>query len=240
MQCVLDIDCGTGISDRVMAPRLPSTQFVGVGVNPPLSRELATAANKNCSFIQANAEQDWEFIRGPSCVDFVFARMLTTAIRDWRGLFRRAFITLKPGGYLESQETCIGLFADDAESSKDSALMHRFRCLQEILSGAGIVLDSINKHGETMKEVGFEIVTERHIRWYSDSNRPEMRGRERIGDMVTQQIAGILDTMTPKIFSASESIFLEERKRLSINAKEDLYKKSGKLGFHTRSKNIDL
>lgn len=230
MKTAVDLGCGTGIWARTMAVQYPNTTFIGVDVNPPIEDKLETAENSNCRFAKANVEDQWTFIDEP--VDYSLARMLTTAIRDWQGLFDKAFQATRPGGYFESQETFIGLLCDDDnEEAKNSPLMTWFNSLADFASRHGIEANSVDTHGRRLEQAGFKVIAEKQTKWYFDASRPEMKGKEQISHMVMEQISDILDTMTPKIFASTS---LEKGQKLAADAKVDLRKNSGKFGFHTR------
>lgn len=229
MKTAVDLGCGTGVWARTMAVQHPKTAFIGVDVNPPIEGKLETAVNSNCRFVKSNVEDEWTFVDGP--VDYSLARMLTTAIRDWQGLFDKAFQATRPGGYFESQETFIGLLSDlDTQEAKTSPLMTWFNSLAEFASTHGIETDSVDTHGQRLEKAGFKVIAEKPVKWYFDASRPEMKGKEQISHMVMEQISDILDTMTPKVFARSP----EEGQKLAAEAKVDLRQNSGKLGFHTR------
>lgn len=232
METAVDLGCGTGIWARTMAVQHPKTTFIGVDVNPPIEGKLETAENSNCRFVKRNVEDEWTFVDRP--VDYSLARMLTTAIRDWQGLFNKAFQATRPGGYFESQETFIGLLSDDSEAAKSSPIMTWFNSLADFASTHGIETDSIDTHGQRLEKAGFKVIAEKPVKWFFDASRPEMKGKEQISHMVMEQISDILDTMTPKIFARSTTMSLEEGQKLAAEAKVDLRKNSGKFGFHTR------
>ena len=49
-------------------------------------------------------------------------RLLVGSIADWEALFVEAFRTLKPGGWVESNEGFVGLESDDGSIAPTSAL----------------------------------------------------------------------------------------------------------------------
>jgi hypothetical protein len=217
-----------------MAARYPGTKFIGVDVNPPVEGELETAESNNCRFVKANVEGEWSFLDGPGTVDYMLARMLTTGVRDWKGLYQKAFQAIRPGGYFESQETFIGLLSDKSNEAKSSPLMKWFNCLALFASSHGVETNSVDTHGQRLEEAGFKIIAEKPVKWYFDADRPEMKDKEQISHMVTEQISHILDTTTPRIFGRSHTMTIKEGEKLAGDAKEDLRHNSAKLAFHTR------
>ncbi|KAL9090099.1 MAG: hypothetical protein Q9159_002164 [Coniocarpon cinnabarinum] len=234
MNLALDLGCGTGVCTRAIAKRLPSGNTVGVDIAPPSHESSDGSPNSKYSFVKANVEDQWEFVKEPSTVDYILSRMLTTAIRDWQSLYLRAFVALRPGGYFESQETSIELLSDDSISTTDRPLMKWFNYLGELAIKNGVERYSIDLHGERLRQAGFHVITERPIKFYLDETRPEMAGRELVSRLFFQQINDFLDTMTPKLFRNTASVSLEEGRQLASEAREDLRQNSGKFGYHTR------
>lgn len=233
MKTAVDLGCGTGIWARTMAVQYPETTFIGVDANHPIEGELETARSSNCRFVKQNVEDDWSFVE-PNTVDYTLARMLTTGVRDWQEMYNKAFLSTRPGGYFESQETFMGLLNDENEEAESSPLKIWFNCLADFASRRGIETDSVDFHGKRLEQAGFKLIAERPVQWYFDASRPEMKGKEQISHMVTEQISDILDTMTPKIFAQSALLSLEEGQQLAADAREDLRQNSGKYGYHTR------
>ena len=66
---------------RLIAPRFPSTRFIGVDIDPPIVGPLGRGLSETCSFEKANIEEEWTFA-GENSVDFILARMLATGVRD--------------------------------------------------------------------------------------------------------------------------------------------------------------
>ncbi|KAL9055447.1 MAG: hypothetical protein Q9162_003545 [Coniocarpon cinnabarinum] len=207
-----------------MAAAYPDTTFIGVDINPPITGELSTTEHNNVQFVKANVDDDWTFLGGQSSVDYILARMLTTGVRNWQGMFDKAYHALRPGGFLESQETAIELLSNGSATASNSPLMKWFDALARFAQNNGVETHSVDHHGQRLKSAGFEIISEKPIKWYFDADDPQMAGKERISHMVTEQIEGILDTMTPKVFAKSP----EDGPELARAAKIDLKENSAK------------
>ena len=63
---------------------------------------------------------DWTF--KPDSFDYVHLRWLTGSIPDWYTLFKEAFKSTKPGGWVESHETSSIVRSDHATIRDESAL----------------------------------------------------------------------------------------------------------------------
>lgn len=169
MKLILEIGCGTGIWSRTIALQNAETQVVGVDISPPIEGELGTATGGNCRFVKADVEEPWSFLERQGTVDLTFARLLTTAIHDWQGLFDKAFEATKPGGYFESQETAVELSCDDNDEAKRSSLMEWFQCLAEYSISNKVEPLSVDTHGIRLERAGFKLVEERPVVWYLSS-----------------------------------------------------------------------
>ena len=64
--------------------------------------------------------QKWTF--EPESFDYVHIRWMTGSIADWPELFKQAYRTLKPGGWLESYESSPVVLSDDDTIPKDSPM----------------------------------------------------------------------------------------------------------------------
>lgn len=64
--------------------------------------------------------QEWTF--EADSIDFVHMRYLTGSIIDWNELFRQAYKSIKPGGWVESLEASPYMWSDDGSVTEDSAM----------------------------------------------------------------------------------------------------------------------
>lgn len=95
---VLDVGTGTGIWCLELAAEHPEIQVTGTD----LSAIQPDSKPPNCHFLQANAEEDWDF---STKFDFIHSRMLTMGMHDWPRFFKQCWHNLSPGGWLQTSET---------------------------------------------------------------------------------------------------------------------------------------
>lgn len=64
--------------------------------------------------------EEWSF--NEQSVDYVHLRYLVGGVRNWTQLFKDAFKTLKPGGWVESYDFDGSAYSDDGTLTNDMAL----------------------------------------------------------------------------------------------------------------------
>lgn len=200
---VLDVGCGTGTWAREFASAHPSVHVLGIDISPPENKLNDAGQPSNCDFRQGNAEQDW-FGMPPSkqyAIDYIYSRMLATAIRDWPALCSQVHKHLQPGGFYESIDTVIELNADDMTAAADRPAIRWFARLRHFIAGNGVDTNAMDEQGQYLRDAGFDIVEERSFPFYLDSTRPEMKGKEWISEMAFQATVDFMSPMTPKIFA---------------------------------------
>lgn len=232
MRSALDIGCGTGAWTREFASTHPSVHVVGIDISPP-KLELSDELTPNCEFRTGNIEGDWFTINatGIRKTDYIYARMLATAIRDWPALCSRLYSNLQPGGHFESVDTVIELAADNLTEAAQLPAMKWFNQLEEFVARNGVDTHAIDKQGQWLRDAGFEVILERPIRFYLDPMRREMQGKEQISTMIYKSVLDFMSALTPKIYPNRSPTELQ---RITQAAKNDLYENRGRMGYSTR------
>jgi hypothetical protein len=115
----------------------------------------------NCRFEIDDAEEEWIFSEK---FDFIHGRALATCFKDPSVVFRHAYNSLAPGGYLELQD---GLFPMRyvGEPPVDSYL---YRWNEIVMAGgekAGRPWTNVQHYKRWMEELGFEDVTVKDFFW---------------------------------------------------------------------------
>jgi len=153
-QYVLDLGTGTGTWAIEFAEKIPGAQVTGIDLSPI----QPTSVPPNLTFLVADIEAEWSD-RWDKHYDFIHSRDLGGSISDWSKLYKQAYRSLKPGGWLEIQELEIYVKSDDELREAPN-----LRRLQELIDQAST---SINKRmnvaeeqKEKMIEAGFEDVTD--------------------------------------------------------------------------------
>lgn len=110
---ILDIGTGTGIWAIDMADAHPEAEVIGTDISPIQPSWVPP----NCSFQIEDAQLEWTF--APESFDFVHMRALYGSISDWGELYKQAYKTLVPGGWIEDMEVNIHMFSDLPEIRDD-------------------------------------------------------------------------------------------------------------------------
>jgi SAM-dependent methyltransferase len=103
----LDVGCGPGETMRLMAERVgPEGRVVGLDTDAALGGAavdtLHAAGHEQCSFVEANAEDDEAVPDGG--FDLVYGRLILLHVSDPVALLRRMWRWTAPGGHLVVQD----------------------------------------------------------------------------------------------------------------------------------------
>ena len=106
--------------------------------------------------------QDWT--RQDNSLDFVHLRWVVGTITDWAELFRQAYRTLKPGGWIETFD-CNGFpESDDGTLTEDTALFKWGTLIQDgsraLGSKASFACVAEGLQAKGLKEAGFTSINE--------------------------------------------------------------------------------
>jgi SAM-dependent methyltransferase len=154
VQRILDLGTGTGIWAIEMADRYPSAHVTGVDIAPVQPSLIPP----NCVFELDDVEEDWSFRK--ESFDFIYARELRMAIRDWNRLIRQSYEHLKPGGWLELSATIADVRTDDDSIPKDSACIEASRIYSEMGVKMGAPAEAPRSWTEQVECNGFVDVKE--------------------------------------------------------------------------------
>ncbi|KAL2171975.1 hypothetical protein VTG60DRAFT_1034 [Thermothelomyces hinnuleus] len=153
-QRILDLGCGTGIWSIDIADMYPSADVLGVDIAPTQPEWVPS----NCHFELDDIEEDWAWKE--DSFDFIFARDLILAIRDWPRLIDQIYTHLKPGGYAEFQCVTGVLGCDDDSLPEDSPMRKFLDALYDSTHIFGTPIDDPTRWKGWLEQRGFEDVTE--------------------------------------------------------------------------------
>lgn len=111
----------------------------------------------NLQFVIDDFEQDWPEER----FDFIHARQLAGAVRDWQRLIKQAYDHLKPGGYFEAKDFAVSAWSSDNTLKEDSEYMKYLNNLHAAGDKTGKKMNIAPELKGLIKKAGFEDVTEK-------------------------------------------------------------------------------
>ena len=114
---ILDVGTGTGIWAMDVADEYPSASVIGFDLSPI----QPTFVPPNLQFEIVDADENWEY--GSNRFDLVHTRFMNGfSIKNWPHVYREAWTSLKPGGWVENQEFDCIVVSDDNSMPEDSKL----------------------------------------------------------------------------------------------------------------------
>lgn len=153
---VLDIGTGTGVWAMDFADIFPSAEVIGTDLSPIQKSWVPP----NCRFEIDDAEREWTF--GVDSFDFIHARNLICAIRDWPRLVHQCYEHTRPGGWVEFQMKHVDIKSDDGTLPPDSALRRWGELTFEASAKMGTDFVETTKVHEYMQQSGF-VNVQQHI-----------------------------------------------------------------------------
>ncbi|KAF6810385.1 methyltransferase domain-containing protein [Colletotrichum sojae] len=212
-QRVLDIGTGTGIWAIEYADRNPGSDVLGSDLSPIQPQYVPS----NCRFEIDDAEDEWLYTER---FDYVHGRHLTTSIFDFPRLLGQVHEHLRPGGWVEFQETVIDFRAVDG-TLEGTALRRWNDSLLEGMRRAGRDGRAALGLAGRMRAAGFRGVEERR---FAVPATPWARGRRQkvLGAMqMTNNLEGV-QGITMKIFTQVLGWSREEAELLLVDVRKDM------------------
>lgn len=154
-QKIIDIGTGTGIWAIDMGDEYPEAEVIGIDLSPI----QPTWVPPNVSFLVDDAEADW--VWGRDSLDFVRARHMCMAIKNWPRLLGQAYDALKPGGWIELQELRFHLECDDGTIPEGYGYGRFVDLCMEGFRSFGINPLVMEKNPELLRDSGFINVDEK-------------------------------------------------------------------------------
>ncbi|KAK6360158.1 hypothetical protein TWF730_006310 [Orbilia blumenaviensis] len=174
-QRILDLGTGTGIWAIEMADQYPGAHVVGNDLSPIQPRWVPP----NLTFEVDDVEKEWT--HKPCSFDFIYCRYMLGSIKDWPQLIRRAFTTVKPGGYVEILEPDSTLRCDDGTLLEDSALVQWNKLFISAADANGTSVIGSPNYKDYFRDAGFTEITQEVFKlpnspWPKDPHMKEIGG----------------------------------------------------------------
>ncbi|KAK3946518.1 S-adenosyl-L-methionine-dependent methyltransferase [Pseudoneurospora amorphoporcata] len=113
---VVDIGTGPGAWVIDFADEFPNAEVIGTDITPIQPSWVPP----NCKFELDDCNGEWTW--PDNTFDFIHCRMMFGIVTDWYDLFRQAYRTSKPGGWVESFAKCSTFMSDDGSVKANSAM----------------------------------------------------------------------------------------------------------------------
>ncbi|KAJ4181538.1 hypothetical protein NW767_014125 [Fusarium falciforme] len=193
---VLDLGTGTGIWAMDFAEFVPDHDPLLSSVQLQVIIHIIRTP-PNCLFEVDDFEAEWLYTKP---FDFIHARELEGCISDDDELFRRAFLHLAPGGYIEFQAANPRWMSDDGTADKAENAQSWLKVLLEGSAKFGKPLEIAVDWKGKMEKAGF-VDVQQEVRkmpigaWPKDPKLKEMGRYQGV-----QQIQAV-ESYTPRLFS---------------------------------------
>ncbi|XEU96016.1 hypothetical protein FSHL1_001301 [Fusarium sambucinum] len=160
IQAAADIGTGTGIWAIEFADQFPNASVIGTDLAPIQPSWVPP----NLEFQIDDCTQEWTI--PPNSLDYAHLRWLVGSVADWTALFKEAYKSLKPGGWVESYEPSSTIESDDNTVLPGSAMSQWQNFFVEGGRKMGrtfkVFQDGIQK--KAMQEAGFVDIEERNFK----------------------------------------------------------------------------
>ena len=212
-----------------MAAKYLSANILGVDLTPPTKIQ---GSPSNCSFVNANVEQDWTFVPPGKKFDLIYARMLANGMHDWPRFFTRCFEHLNPGGWLEIPDVRSGgVSARDGRGAKESPALQWFELFRSATVRTGIDPYANQKHTHRLRDAGFINIKETFPEWLVGGASATSNKEKQIGDIHLEVMCALITGATETLLQHEPGTDAQEVLALAGRAKEDLAKNQKEAGF---------
>ncbi|KAL6401327.1 methyltransferase domain-containing protein [Ilyonectria robusta] len=154
---ILDIGTGTGIWPIHLGDIYPGASIVGNDLSPIQPSWVPP----NVRFILDDVELDWT---EPEKYDYIHCRYMAGSIKDWPRLVRQIYDNLRPGGWVEFQESANTIYSEDDSLKPDNALVQLMKGLMQACDQIGRTMDPAPSFKTWAEEASFNRVTEQRFR----------------------------------------------------------------------------
>ncbi|KAK4189415.1 putative methyltransferase [Podospora australis] len=151
-QKIIDIGTGTGIWAIEMGDLFPSAEILGIDLSPIQPQWVPP----NVKFMIDDAEDEWA---SGSNWDYAHLRGMSIVFRNLQKVIDQIYQNLKPGGYIEFQESHGRPQCDDSSMSSSDVMLQFYNLCVEALAKFGMDLNAPQTVGDLLTKAGFVNVT---------------------------------------------------------------------------------
>jgi SAM-dependent methyltransferase len=146
---VLDIGTGTGMWPVDLGDQFPKASLILGNDLSPIQPKLVPP---NVKFIVDDVEQEWAESQP---FDYIHCRYMAGSIRNWPRLIQQCYENLKPGGWLELQESANTLYSEDNSLKPDNAMVKMMDGLMEACEKIGRTMNPAPSMKGWVEAAGF-------------------------------------------------------------------------------------
>jgi SAM-dependent methyltransferase len=146
---VLDVGTGTGMWAIHLGDDYPGAAEI---VGNDLSPIQPSWCPPNVRFLVDDVELDWA---EPEPYDLIHCRYMAGSIKDWPRLIKQMYENLRPGGWIELQESANNMYSQDGSLAKDNPMVRMMEGLMEACQKIGRTLDPAPSMEQWVKDAGF-------------------------------------------------------------------------------------
>ncbi|KAM0212084.1 hypothetical protein ACHAPA_010246 [Fusarium lateritium] len=214
---VLDVGTGTGIWAMDFADENPHASVIGVDLSPIQS----TFVPPNLTFQVDDIEEPWTY---NVQFDFIYSRMMTGALADWPGFFKKAYDSLAPGGWIELADI-YPITSDDGTLKEDSATHEWVTNLLEGTKLIGRSFDGADKYKEQLEAQGFRNVQQVIFKWPQNTWPKDAKHKE-LGAWNLENISSGIDGLSSAVYTRVLGWSKDEVEILLAKVRRELRDKS--------------
>ena len=190
---ILDIGTGTGIWPIQFGDEHPGAASI---VGNDLSAIQPDWVPSNVRFIVDDVELDWA---EPEPYDYIHCRYMAGSIRDWPRLVRQIYANLKPGGWVEFQESANTMYSEDGSLKPDDMMVKMMEGLMEACKRIGRTMDPAPSMKQWAEEAGFVNLKQESFRLPVGSWPRDPRMKE-IGTLLAMNFIDGVEAFTAALF----------------------------------------
>ncbi|KJZ74443.1 hypothetical protein HIM_06039 [Hirsutella minnesotensis 3608] len=189
---ILDIGTGTGIWPINLGELYPGASIVGNDLSPI----QPSFVPPNVKFFVDDVELDW---CEPTQYDFIHCRYMAGAIKNWPRLVRQIYENLKPGGWVEFQESVNTPYSEDDSLKPDNPLVQMVDGLRDACERIGRTVNPAPSFKRWAEETGFTRVEEKRFK-LPVGNWPKDPRLKEIGAFLSINISEGVEGFTAVLF----------------------------------------
>ncbi|KAL4891126.1 S-adenosyl-L-methionine-dependent methyltransferase [Aspergillus ambiguus] len=211
---ILDIGTGTGIWALQMADEYPAIRMI---VGNDLSPIQPSWSPENVKFVVDDVEKDW-VEREP--FDFIHCRYMAGSIKDWPRLIRQCYQNLKPGGWLELQESSNVIYSEDDSLKPESYMARMMDGLIEAGEKIGRTMNPAPSMEKWVEDAGFKPIHKHNFKIPVGSWPKDPRLKE-CGSFMRVNIVEGVEAFTASLFTEVLGWTLEEVQVLNTGVRNE-------------------